>query len=182
MIESFTYLQNEQLSIYRDKWIRILFSTESANRKEAEKYAKQMYDNSKTLTVTNEVHWVLSPTESLALADDITINIGSETDRKHFQYTEVKKKNEISYATFDFYIEVLGINMYPMKPFIGFMQNAEFVIPFEEFMIICDRPKNRTILDDGSVVVEYRDGTIGTYETHKRDCFGFYGMEDQSPT
>ena len=168
MIESLTKDQEARMAEFRDKWIAIGLSTEPADRKRAEEGVKLAYAAG-GLEPPKEIYWVESPFAGLKKAAELS---GDASDELSQLYRCGYGQHDASWLSFyDFFGEVLGIDVSKMKGLMEIGQSCGWWWPFDDVCVLADRAEELKLDDRGRLhnitgpAMKFRDG-FAIYAIH----------------
>ena len=141
MIKELTKKQEEQLSVYRDKWIDIGLSTARADRKAAEDAVNRVYEIS-GLKPPKQIIWAMSPIDGAKKACEIEgLELTSENIRSKIS-DQVYGAHDASWLSFyNFFLEVCNIkDCEKAKPLMDLALNCGWWAPYEDVAILQEKP------------------------------------------
>lgn len=151
VIKELTEEQSKQLEKYRDKWIKIGLNTSKIDRAKAESLVGAVYEQG-GLPPPKEIKWVKSPTEALEYVENHSSYDGTKRDAfSNFCYGN----HDAGWLSFyDYCYEVLGLHeeVEPLRPLIEFSKEVGWYLPFDDVIVISERPEFISLIAEDSVV------------------------------
>lgn len=178
MLTSLTKEQEEQLAVYRDKWIGIGLDTSPANREQSEHWIKEAYKQA-GLEEPAKIHWASSPTAALVLYARLSGELAQDApDPKHEDLPDSVKSQIYNFcygshdacwlSSYDYLIEVCHLendckDILRLKPLIELSKVCGWWLPYDNVVIACEKPKeihlkNTVLHNDMAPAVVYADG------------------------
>lgn len=187
LITDLTPEQQDQFDVYRDKWIKIGHSTAPCDRALAESLVESVYTSCKDkLAPPKQIVWADSPIQAIDIVEQEFNKRGEECNRMDIFHSFCYGQHDTSWLAFyDYCYEVLELyeEVGPLIPFMNFSKEVHWFLPYDEMIVICDRPEFLSLKDpdtetvyqleneqptqailncvmhcDGGASVRYRDG------------------------
>jgi len=163
MINELTQEQEEQLSVYRDKWLKIGLDTQSMTdeNKDAVRGLIDRIYSQVNLTPPKDIIWARSPVEAIQEAKKLDPDADGSSLLNGFCYGA----HEASWLSFyDYCLNVLGLECCnPLVPHMELAKIAGWWLPFEDVAIVSEKPAEVHLEDgvlhcDGGPAIRYEDG------------------------
>ena len=182
MITKLTKEQEEQLVVYRDKWLAIGLSTDRIDREKAIKkfivFNRLVLDNKKVPVIVFMNSPVTSWLATLLLYNfvgkedgvqsqvwsQVRSQVGSQVESFIWPYLDGHFFSSY-FSFYEFCNKVLKISFNCQRKWNLYLQTSDLglIYPFEDFVVISEKPteikmKNMVLHNDGGPSIEYADG------------------------
>jgi len=169
MITELTPEQRAQLPVFKDKWLAHGLSTKPADRKLAERGIKLAYEAA-NLPAPPAIYWVSSPIGALKKLKELDPKANLKDHINNFCYG---LHDSFWLGFYDYFREVLNMKdiTKPLEGLTMIAQAAGWFLPYDECVIISDRPEFIAVDTDKKLhcaygmAIRYRDG-FGLYMWH----------------
>jgi len=153
-----TKYQNRMLKVYRNKWIKIGFSTKPCNHKKAEASLKNIY---KLIGLKEpKFKWFSEPCQLIeeAVKNGVKYKVALSNLIPSFA--------DHNAAELDYWQNVFHLDLINVDYFIELAQNCAWYSPYKGLCLCCDRPKvirvdkKQRLNDvDGKPAIEFKNGS-----------------------
>jgi hypothetical protein len=177
-INKLTKAQEAAMPAYVKKWTDIGRATGPVDRTAAERCMAAAYQAATPpLSVPRQYIWVRSPKEGIEVVYRLKHNIkeGAPLTKEQLKITKEEIYNagygnhDAGWLSFyDFFLTEVKLSVVePLRPLIELASHCNWYFPFEEVVIMCERPiamyfKDNNLHKDGGMALEYSDG-FGVY-------------------